>query len=76
MLFELALAADRVYMLRGETEETAAKISLGEMNFGALPMCNGNLAIAGSISWRAEKLELLHQRIGEEINAYDAEELG
>jgi benzoyl-CoA-dihydrodiol lyase len=38
-LFELALAADRSYMLHDDREENV--IALSPMNFGALPMSNG-----------------------------------
>ena len=38
-LFELALAADRSYMLL--TEEEAPKVALSAMNFGPYAMCNG-----------------------------------
>jgi benzoyl-CoA-dihydrodiol lyase len=38
-LFELALAADRSYMLHDDNEENV--IALSPMNFGALPMSNG-----------------------------------
>ena len=43
-LLELALASDRSYMLDGVFENSnlpAPTIKLTEMNFGALPMCNG-----------------------------------
>jgi len=41
-LFELALAADRSYMLAAtEKEKDLPKIALSEMNFGLLPMVNG-----------------------------------
>ena len=38
---ELALAADRVYMLDTQEGEAKAAMTLSEMNFGALPMVNG-----------------------------------
>jgi benzoyl-CoA-dihydrodiol lyase len=38
-LFELALAADRSYMLFAE--ETSPRVALSAMNFGPLVMCNG-----------------------------------
>ena len=38
-LFELALAADRSYMLHDDAEENV--VALSEMNFGPLPMSNG-----------------------------------
>ena len=39
-LLELALAADRVYMLDTQEGEERAAVALSEMNFGALPMVN------------------------------------
>ena len=39
-LLELALAADRVYMLDTQEGEERATVALSEMNFGALPMVN------------------------------------
>ncbi|HUR79902.1 MAG TPA: 2,3-epoxybenzoyl-CoA dihydrolase [Thermoanaerobaculia bacterium] len=39
-LFELAVAADRSYMLLSE-EEAAPRVALSSMNFGPLVMCNG-----------------------------------
>jgi len=38
-LFELALAADRAYMLHDDAEENV--VALSPMNFGVLPMSNG-----------------------------------
>ena len=38
-LFELAVAADRSYMLLAEEE--APRVALSAMNFGPYPMCNG-----------------------------------
>jgi benzoyl-CoA-dihydrodiol lyase len=40
-LFELCLAADRTYMLDGETDGEAAFIGLSPLNFGPLLMSNG-----------------------------------
>jgi benzoyl-CoA-dihydrodiol lyase len=40
-LLELALAADRAYMLESEDEGEAAFVALSSLNFGALPMSNG-----------------------------------
>ena len=39
-LLELALAADRVYMLDTQEGEERAMVMLSEMNFGRLPMVN------------------------------------
>lgn len=40
-LFELALAADRIYMLDDEDADVPAQIVVGERNFGAYPLVNG-----------------------------------
>jgi benzoyl-CoA-dihydrodiol lyase len=40
-LFELALAADRVYMRDSQDGEKVSTVVLSGMNFGALPMVNG-----------------------------------
>src|SRR5882724_855951 len=39
-LLELALAADRSYMLAAESEADAPLVALSEMNFGAYPAVN------------------------------------
>ncbi len=39
VLFELALASDRIYMLDDETRPTT--VALSPLNFGPLPMSNG-----------------------------------
>jgi benzoyl-CoA-dihydrodiol lyase len=46
-LFELALAADRSYMLALPDDEAAApKVALSKMNFGAYPMVNNRTRLA------------------------------
>ncbi len=46
-LFEVALAADRIYMLALPNDaEQAPKIAVSEMNFGSLPMVTGQSRIA------------------------------
>ena len=79
VLFELALAADRVYMLHGTSERDEAlpaKISLTAMNFGALPMCNGLARLHSRFLGEPDRVEELRARIGEEMDAPIAEELG
>jgi benzoyl-CoA-dihydrodiol lyase len=78
-LLELALAADRTYMLRGlrdGDESLPASISLTEMNFGAMPMCNGLTRLESRFQGEAERVENLRSRIGEMIDASMADELG
>jgi benzoyl-CoA-dihydrodiol lyase len=79
VLFELALAADRVYMLHGTSERDEAlpaRISLTAMNFGALPMCNGLSRLHGRFLGEPARVEKLRPRIGEEMDAKIAEQLG
>jgi len=78
-LFELALAADRIYMLRGKREgdELApAKIGLTQMNFGALPMCNGLTRLQSRFLGEPLRVEELRSRVGELIDTEHAELLG
>jgi benzoyl-CoA-dihydrodiol lyase len=78
-LAELMLAADRIYMLRGAREGLelpAAKIMLSEMNFGALPMCNGLSRLQSRFLGDDGKAETLRATIGKQIDTERAEELG
>ncbi len=78
-LLELALAADRIYMLNGKREGDelpAATIGFTEMNFGALPMCNGLSRLQSRFLGEPERVDELRGRIGEAIGADLAEELG
>jgi benzoyl-CoA-dihydrodiol lyase len=78
-LFEIALCADRIYMLRGtrpgETARPAA-IQLTAMNFGALPMCNGLSRLQSRFLGETQRLEDLRARIGQEVDAALAGPLG
>jgi benzoyl-CoA-dihydrodiol lyase len=78
-LLELALASDRSYMLRGlrdGDESVPACISLTEINFGAMPMCNGLTRLESRFQGEPELVEVLRGRIGEQIDASMADELG
>ncbi len=78
-LLELALAADRIYMLTGKREGDelpAATIGLSEMNFGVLPMCNGLSRLQSRFLGEPPRVEELRARIGEAIDTETAEELG
>jgi benzoyl-CoA-dihydrodiol lyase len=78
-LLELALASDRSYMLRGlrdGDEAMPACISLTQMNFGAMPMCNGLTRLESRFQGEPERVEELRGRIGEQIDASMADELG
>ncbi len=78
-LFELALASDRIYMLRGaraDDESIPAKIGLTEMNFGPLPMCNDLSRLESRFPGDPARLQSLRARIGEDLDAAAADELG
>jgi len=75
-LLELALAADRVYMLEGAESGHAATLTLSEMNFGLLPMVNHSSRLANRFHQDATVLEALRQRIGAPMLAREASEAG
>ncbi len=80
MLFELALAADRSYMLRGSFEgddRAPAAVGLSPLNFGPLAMGNG-LSRLGTRFWgRPEVVERLRKEVaGRTLGAQEAEKLG
>jgi benzoyl-CoA-dihydrodiol lyase len=79
LLLELALAADRTYMLRGAREgdeALAATVSLSGMNFGPMPMCNGLSRLESRFLGETGKVEELRARIGEDLDTAIAEQLG
>ncbi|GAC1639761.1 MAG: 2,3-epoxybenzoyl-CoA dihydrolase [Candidatus Acidiferrum sp.] len=76
-LFELALAADRTYMLAAaEDEATLPKIALSAMNFGLLPMVNGSGRLEARFHGDAKKLEEPKKLVGSSLSAEEAMEAG
>ena len=78
-LLELALAADRSYMLDGRREGDArppATVRLGALNFGAYPMVNGLSRLASRFLAEPGRVDDLKGRIGEELDAAAAAEAG
>jgi benzoyl-CoA-dihydrodiol lyase len=78
-LLELALAADRIFMLTGKREGDelpAATVSFTEMNFGVLPMCNGLSRLQSRFLAEPHRVEELRARIGEAIDTELADLLG
>ena len=73
-LLELALAADRCYMLDGVLEEGGEPptVQLTGMNFGPLPMVNGLTRVGG----RFLDSDELEEHIGRDLDAEAAYELG
>jgi len=72
-LLELALAADRVYMLDGVLDDRGDKepaaLTLGESNFGLLPMGNGLSRLATRFLGDAAHVESLRASVGQPLDA-------
>ncbi|PYM95441.1 MAG: benzoyl-CoA-dihydrodiol lyase [Candidatus Rokuibacteriota bacterium] len=78
-LLELALAADRAYMLDGTRSgggPTPPTVRLTEMNFGAYPMVNGLTRLASRFLAEPGRVDKLRARVGEELDAGAALEAG
>jgi benzoyl-CoA-dihydrodiol lyase len=78
-LLELALAADRSYMLEGRREGDAgppAAIRLGEPSFGAYPMVNGLTRLESRFLGEPQRIDELKRRIGDDLDARGAAEAG
>jgi len=75
-LFELALAADRSYMLAIPGEPDAPRIALDATNFGAFPMVNGKSRLATRFYGNPQTLERLAAVAGEPLDAERASEFG
>ena len=78
-LLELVLAADRSFMLQGTFEGSnhpAATVRPTGMNFGPLTMCNGLPRIESRFLGEPERVEALKAKIGQDIDAAAADELG
>jgi benzoyl-CoA-dihydrodiol lyase len=70
-LFELALAADRVYMQDAQEGEPAT-IALAKINFGALPMTNHLSRLEARFYQSADPINALRQQIGKTLSAKEA----
>ncbi len=78
-LLELALAADRSYMLAGARQGDdgpPATVRLTGMNFGAYPMGNGLTRLASRFLDRPGRLDDLKGQIGQDLDATAADEAG
>jgi benzoyl-CoA-dihydrodiol lyase len=81
LLFELALAADRQYILDGppigdEDSEERACVVLSDANFGAFPMGNGLTRLESRFYLEDEHLSWLRRESGRPLSASEAGELG
>jgi len=78
-LAELVLAADRSYMLIGTREgdnRAAPTVQLSVLNFGAYPMSHGLTRLESRFQASPSDLENARKRIGEALDAEEAEALG
>jgi len=79
-LLELALAADRSYMLDVEDDEAIdappPQIVVGERNFGAYPMVNGQSRLQRRFYGETQPLEAVRAQAGRSLPASAALELG
>jgi benzoyl-CoA-dihydrodiol lyase len=76
---ELALAADRSYMLDGTLEgndRPAPAIRLTGMNFGPYPMVNGLTRLASRFLAEPARVDDLKRRMGEDLAARAAADAG
>jgi benzoyl-CoA-dihydrodiol lyase len=78
-LLELALAADRSYMLTGRhdgDDRPAATVRLTAMNFGAYPMANGLTRLGSRFLAEPGRVDDLKGRLGQDLDALAADEAG
>ena len=75
-LFELALAADRSYMLDDPQANDAPRVVLGAMNFGMVPMINGQTRLANRFCGKSEPVAAAERRMWEPLVATDMAALG
>ena len=76
-LLEIALAADRTYMLSNLSDDAqAAHIALSPMNFGALPMVNGLTRLEQRFYQDPDALQRCKDAQGRTLASAQAEQLG
>ena len=78
-LLELALAADRSFMLDGTLEgdnRAPAMLRMGSMNFGPLTMANDLTRIESRFVGDASKIDALRAELGSDLDAQAAHDLG
>jgi benzoyl-CoA-dihydrodiol lyase len=74
-LFELALAADRIYM-QDVQEGEPATVALSGMNFGALPMTNHFSRLAARFYQDPARIDNLRSLTGKKLSAKEALDAG
>jgi len=74
-LFELALAADRVYM-RDAQESQPATVALSAINFGSLPMTNHLSRLDARFYQDPARIDVLRSLIGKKLSVKEALDAG
>jgi benzoyl-CoA-dihydrodiol lyase len=75
-LFELALAADRSYMLMAPEQADAPRIDLSRQNFGSYPSVAGVSRLEARFYGDVQAITQAREAIGRSLNAAQADELG
>jgi benzoyl-CoA-dihydrodiol lyase len=75
-LLELALAADRIYMLNAGTEASGPSVALSGMNFSALPAAHGRSRVEARFNGDAAAIGRLRSKVGQLLDAATADALG
>jgi benzoyl-CoA-dihydrodiol lyase len=75
-LFELALAADRVYMRDSQDGENVSTVVLSGMNFGALPMVNGLSRMMARFYQDSAQVDRLRNLTGKTLTVEEAMSAG
>ncbi len=76
LLFEIALAADRSYMLSLPGDPAAPRVELDGCNFGMFRMVNGATRLHNRFGGATEEIETLRATVGTALDAERALELG
>jgi benzoyl-CoA-dihydrodiol lyase len=71
-LFELALAADRVYMRDSQDADNVSTVVLSSMNFGALPMVNGLSRMMARFYQDSAQVDRLRNLTGKTLTVQEA----
>lgn len=76
-LLELALAADRSYMLQlPDTPDEGPRVHAGTANFGRYPMPNGLTRLAARFYEEADAIAAVREQAGQPLDGAQAEALG
>jgi benzoyl-CoA-dihydrodiol lyase len=75
-LAELALAADRVYMLDTQEGDAKSWMMLSEMNFGALPMVGNRSRLQARFYGNEAATDVLRGMVGQKLTAAEALDAG